>query len=175
MGLHPLFADILERQLRALWRIRVGMLGFLLAVILAGFLLPAQEGWLPARTARLCEIGLGGLSVALLLAALIALRRLGDPKRVARARADELLGYGLPERLDLALSRQAVFLTRASAGWVLAWGLSTSAGISGLVCRMLGSPMWVVVLFFAVALGALLVLRLPVASLRRGIENLDGN
>lgn len=175
MGLHPLFSDILERQLRALWRIRVGMLLFVLAVSLAGFLLPAQEGWLPESTVRVCEIGLGGLSVALFLAALMALRRLGDVGRVARAGADEFRGYGLPERLDLALSRQAVFLTRASAGWVLAWGLSTSTGISGLVCRMLGSPMWVAAVFFAAALGALLVLRLPVASLRREIETLDGN
>ncbi len=175
MGLHPLFVDILERQLRALWRIRVGMLLFVLAVSLAGFLLPAPEGWLPARTVWWCEIGLGGLSVALLLAALVALRRLGDAGRVARAGADELRGYGLPEGLDLALSRQAVFLTRASAGWVLAWGLSTSTGISGLVCRMLGSPMWVAALFFAVALGALLSLRLPSAGLRHMLENLDGN
>lgn len=174
MGLHPLLSDILERQLRALRRIRVGMLIFSVAVAAAGFFLPEGASVWAADDVRFAAVGFGITAAAMLAAALWVTRRFSDPARVARAGAEELRGYGLPERLDLGLGRPAVYLTRVSAGWVLGWGLAASVGVLGLLCRWLGSPMWAAALFGAGSIVFLLWFRVPDDEIRIRAGDLGG-
>jgi hypothetical protein len=50
-----------------------------------------------------------------------------------------MTAWGVPEEVETNLGRQAVFLTRYTAGCVIAWGLGASVGLYGLVVRMLGA------------------------------------
>jgi hypothetical protein len=174
MGLHPLLSDILERQLRSLRRIRMGMLIFSVAVAAAGFFLPEGANAWVADDVPLASIGLGITAAAMLATSLWVTRRFSDPDRVARAGAEELRGYGLPERLDLGIGRQAVYLTRVSAGWVLGWGMVASVGVLGLLCRWLGSPMWAAALFGAGSIVFLLWFRVPDDEVRIRVGELGG-
>jgi hypothetical protein len=152
-GLHPLVRQVTERQLRSLGFIRLGLGALTLAMLASALWLGAPldaglglgaPGWL--------EAGLGGFGLALLAGVVpLARRRLLDPARVQAAGAAQLEAWGLPPDVPLRVGRQAVYLTRYTAGCVVAWGLASAVGLYGLMAGLLGASVWVTGALFAAA------------------------
>ncbi len=157
-AIHPLVEQVAERQLRSL-KIIYGVLGLLLAAILVVTLVLGDPLGPQAADMLWLEAALAGLSL-LLLALVVPLtrRKMLSTGRLKRADPKELTQVGLPEGIDPRIGRQAVYLTRYTAGCVITWGLCVSVGLYGLVARMMGSSGLVTGGFFAAAAFVLLLL-----------------
>lgn len=152
-GLHPLVARVAGQQLTTLRRIHVVFLLLLLALAAAIIWLAppferADLGLEPGPVEYL--LLLAGLLVALVVVPLLRWRLL-DNRRVARAGERLLAGWGLPRGVPLPIGRQAVYLSRYTAGSVMSWALAVSLALYGLVGRLLGSGTLVAGLLLAAA------------------------
>jgi len=162
--------QVTERQLRSLGLIRLGLGGLTLAMLASALLLGAPlaaglgaPGWL--------EAGLGGLALVLLAGAVpLARRRLLAPARVLLADRAQLEAWGLPADVPLRVGRQAVYLTRYTAGCVVAWGLGSAVGLYGLLAGLLGASPWVTGSLFAGAAFTLVLLPPERARLLSALE-----
>ncbi|MBN2496561.1 MAG: hypothetical protein JXR96_18350 [Deltaproteobacteria bacterium] len=157
-GLHPVVAEVLAHQLRSLRWIYGIMAALLAAIVLVAVLIGPPMGAEHGRRWWI-EAGLAALAACLLAVVLpLSRRRLLRPERVLRAGRQQLTGWGLPEDIDLRLGRQAVYLTRYSAGCVLSWGLAAAVALYGLVALMLGTSMYFAGAYFAAATFVLVLL-----------------
>jgi hypothetical protein len=170
--LHPLVREVAARQLRALAGIHLG-LGGLTGVMLGSALWlgapldlglgPASPGWF--------ELMLGALAVGLLAFGVpLSRRRLLAPALVQRADRARLEAWGLPEDVPLRVGRQAVYLTRYTAGCVVAWGLASAVALYGLMASLLGASPWVVGALFGAAAFTLVLLPARKGPLVRTLE-----
>jgi hypothetical protein len=157
-ALHPRVAEVAAGQLRTLRGIYIGLGGLILAILIATLVLgaPLRGG---AEGTWWIELALGLLSL-LLLGLLLPLlrRRLLGTARLQRLDAAALERLGLPAELDRRIGRQAVYLTRYTAGCVVSWGLCAAVALYGLVVRMLGAGAWETGGFFALAVFVLALL-----------------
>ncbi|RLB59178.1 MAG: hypothetical protein DRI34_02715 [Deltaproteobacteria bacterium] len=173
-GLHPLVAEVASQQFATLRRIHVVFL--LLLVVLAAVVI-----WLSPPFER-ASLGLppgpgeyllllAGLLVALVVIPLLRLRLL-DTGRVARAGERQLAGWGLPRGVPAPLGRQAVYLSRYTAGSVMSWALAVSLALYGLVARLLGSGALLAALLLATAAFLLVWLGPDRKRIARGLGRL---
>jgi hypothetical protein len=85
----------------------------------------------------------------------------------------QLKAWGLPDHvLQVSVGRQAVYLTRYTAGSVLSWGLCASVGLYGLVARMLGAPGLLAASFLAATVAVMVLLAPRAAVVRQQVEAL---
>lgn len=172
--MHKLLEQIFSRQARSLVWIYAVLAVLLLGLCALCVVIGPPYGWLRSPSLAWAEAGLGLLALLILAGAVpLARRRLLDPGRVARAGRKALTGWGLPEDVDLVLGRQAVFLTRYTAGCVISWGLAASVGLYGLVVRMLGSSALVTGGFLAAAVFVYALLPPLKANLREKLAGLE--
>ncbi len=147
---HPLVLDVANRQLRIL-KLIYAMMALVLAVLLGISL------WLggPAEFSYFAEfhwitLALAAASVILLGAVVPFSRsRLMNPERVRAMGTEEFQKLGLSEQMDESIGRQALFLSRYTAGCVATWGVCEAVGLYGLMAGMMGASNWVTGLFFA--------------------------
>ena len=172
--MNPIVAEVVEKQVRSLKWIYAVMTATVVATLVITFILDS-----PAEAASDSGILLWtqvGLAVfaALLLAVILPLARsrLLNPDRVRNAPADQLSKWGLPENINPQIGRQAVYLTRYTAGSVVSWGLAAATGLYGLVARMLGSTTIVAALFLAAAVFVLVLLPPRAQWLRETVERI---
>jgi hypothetical protein len=119
------------------------------------------------------EVALGALAAVLLALVMpVARRRLLDPERVRRADPAALKSWGVSAEIDPAVARQAVYLTRYTAGCVISWGLSASVALYGLVAGMLGTHPAITGAFLAASVFALLMLPPVESRVRLVLEGL---
>jgi hypothetical protein len=173
--MHPLVTQVAQRQLRSLRFIYGAMLIMAAGLLLAALLLgpPEEFAWGVGGFAT-AELVLGGIVLVLLAVAVpLTWGRLASPARVLAADRAQLVRWGLPAELDPAVGRQAVFLTRYSAGCVIAWGLCVSVDLYGLLARLLGGAAWLVGLFFAASTFALLLLTPRAGPMQDGLERMN--
>lgn len=158
-ALHPLVEQVAERQLASLKIIYCVLAGLLVAILIVTLVLGDPLGPDLAAEVVWLEATLAGLSL-LLLALVVPLsrRKMLATDRLRRADPQELTRVGLPEGIDPRIGRQAVYLTRYTAGCVISWGLCVSVGLYGLVARMMGSTGLVTGAFFAASAFVLLLL-----------------
>ncbi len=172
--MHPLLDEIFSRQVRSLFWIYSVIALLLLGLCGVCVIVSAPSAWLRSPYLPFAEAGLGLLAVLLLGAAVpLARRRLLDPGRVKRAGPGMLSAWGLPAEVDPVLGRQAVFLTRYTAGCVISWGLAASVGLYGLVVRMLGASTIVTGGFLAAAVFVYALLPPVAKGLRRTLAELE--
>jgi len=163
-ALHPLVAEVAERQHRLLRIIYAALAGLLLAALATTLLLdpPALDLDVPSlgdpfawiTWSLLCFAGiLLGVCLPFVRSRLLAVARVQTADRRL------LQAAGLPEDIDPTIGRQALYLTRFTAGMVLSWGLGAAVGLYGLVARMLGANALATGVFFA--LSALTLALLP--------------
>lgn len=172
--MNPLLAEVIDQQLRSLKWIYAVMGASVLGMFTATLILGPPE-WMGLNPEILLwtELGLLFLGALLLGLALPIVRaRLLDPARVRRLPAKTLAAWGLPDRIDERLGRQAVFLTRYTAGCVVSWGLAAASGLYGLVARMLGASAPVAGVLLAAAVFVLVLLPPHSKWLRETVENL---
>jgi len=171
-GLHPIVLQVAERQLRALGLIRLGLGGLTLAMLASALLLGAPlDAGLGLAAPGWLEGGLLGLGALLLAGAVpFSRRRLLAPRRVQAADRAQLEVWGLPKDVPLRVGRQAVYLTRYTAGCVVGWGLGSAVGLYGLMAGLLGASAWVTGLLFAAAVFTLVLLPADRARLFATLE-----
>jgi len=177
VGLHVLVRQVAERQLHALGLIRLGLGGLTLVMLASALVLGAPlDAGLGLGAPLWLEGGLVGLG-ALLLAVAVPLsrRRLLAPARVQAADREQLEAWGLPKDVPLRVGRQAVFLTRYTAGCVVAWGLASAVGLYGLMAGLLGASAWVTGVLFAAAAFTLVLLPAERARLFAILEEFQGD
>ena len=170
-GLHPLVEQVAARQLATLKIIYLVLGGLVMAVLVVTLVLGDPLG--PDASAGLwwLEALLAGMSLILLaLVVPLARRRLLGTARLRDADAQELARVGLPEGLDLRIGRQAIYLTRYTAGCVISWGLCVAVALYGLVARMMGASGLQAGLFFAAAAFVLILLPPQRARMRSALE-----
>ena len=169
--MNPLVTDVLERQLRSLRRLYGILLALAAGLGVATFLVPVPEGLNVPGGLPLVETAMGVLCAGMLLLAVpLSRRRLLDPARARAVDAAGLVSWGLPADIDPTIGRQAVYLTRYSAGCVVTWGLAASVGLYGVVSRLMGAWLPVAAIFTAASLFTLLLLPPRIDSARRGLE-----
>jgi hypothetical protein len=158
--MNPIVLEVLLKQIRSLRRIYLVMLACILAIVVATLALgPPGMTVVHSSTLYWAELGLALLAILLVgLVMPLARRRLLDPERVRTAEADMLKAWGLSEQVEPTIGRQAVYLTRYTAGCVISWGLAASVGLYGLVAGMLGAHAAVTGLFLAASIFTLLLL-----------------
>lgn len=167
-------AEVVEKQIKSLKWIYAVMSATVLATLIVTLVLDSPaEAASENRLLLWTQLGLG-IFGALLLGLLlpIARSRLLNPDRVRNASAEQLASWGLPENLDPQIGRQAVYLTRYTAGSVVSWGLAAATGLYGLVARMLGSTTIIAALFLAAAVFVLLLLPPRAQWLRETVERI---
>ena len=139
--MNPVVAEVIEKQIKSLKWIYGVMVFTVLGTFAVTLLLGAPAG--PGGDSGILlwtQLGLGAFGAVLLgLILPITRARLLDPVRVKNAPEDKLAAWGLPKSIDPQIGRQAVYLTRYTAGCVISWGLAAACGLYGLVARMLGS------------------------------------
>ena len=153
-------AEVVEKQIKSLKWIYAVMSATVLATLVITMVLdsPAEAAG-ESSILLWTQLGLGVFGVLLLAVVLpIARARLMNPDRVKNASAEQLASWGLPENIDPQIGRQAVYLTRYTAGSVVSWGLAAATGLYGLVARMLGSTTIIAALFLAAAVFVLVLL-----------------
>jgi len=157
---NPLIEEILARQLRSLRRIHAVILVLVLVMCAGAILIESPSlGFASPVTLTWLEVVLALLGIAL-VAIIIPLsrRRLLNPDMVRRAKSDTLQAWGVPQEIDPTIGRQAIFLTRYTAGCVITWGLGASVGLYGLIARLIGSSAAVTAGFLALAIFVLVLL-----------------
>jgi hypothetical protein len=172
--MNPVVAEVVEKQIKSLKWIyavmAVTVLGTFAVTLVLGS--PAGDG---SESGILLWTQLGlGVFGALLLGLLLPIvrARLLNPDRVRNATGEQLANWGLPENIDPQIGRQAVYLTRYTAGSVITWGLAAATGLYGLVARMLGSTPLVSGLFLAAAVFVLVLLPPRGQWLRETVEKI---
>jgi hypothetical protein len=158
--MNRLVVEVYQNQLRSLkWIyaiIFMCVLGICAVTIVLG---PPLVAIVQASTLLVVELILGGLAAGLIFVVVpLSRKKLCSPDRVRTAAPEQLQSWGLPADIDQVIGRQAVFLTRYTAGCVISWGLSASVGLYGLITRMLGSPAAISGIFLALAVFFLMLL-----------------
>ncbi len=172
--MHALLEQIFSRQVRSLIWIYSVIASLLLGLCAVCIIIGSPSAWLLSPYLPWTEAGLSLLAVLLLgVAVPLARRRLLDPGHVRRAGPETLVAWGLPAGVDPILGRQAVFLTRYTAGCVISWGLAASVGLYGLVVRMLGASAPVTGGFLAAAVFAYALLPPLTTDLRKALADFD--
>lgn len=172
--MNPVIEEVLTRQLRSLKRIYLVMVFLCAAIVAATLALGDPAGRLAAQTTLWwAQAGLGLLGL-LLLAVVVPLSRsrLLDPGRVRAAGPALLRSWGLSEAIAPQIARQAVFLTRYTAGCVVSWGLAVSVALYGLVASLLGACPAATGAFLAASVFTLLLLPPRAERVRRGMEQM---
>lgn len=172
--MNPVVAEVVEKQIKSLKWIYAVMALTVLGTFTATLVLapPADPG---AGSGVLLWTQLGlGVFGALLLGLILPLARarLLNPDRVKNASAEQLANWGLPPNIDPQIGRQAVYLTRYTAGSVISWGLAAANGLYGLIARMLGSPALISGFFLAAAVFVLVLLPPRSKWLRDTVERI---
>ena len=172
--MNPVMEEVLARQLRSLKRIYLVMCVLCAGVVVAALVLGGPAGRLAGQTTLWWAQAALGLLGAVLLAVVVPLsrRRLLDPGRVREAGPDLLRSWGLSEAIAPQIARQAVYLTRFTAGCVVSWGLAASVALYGLVASLLGAHPAVTGAFLAAAVFTLLLLPPGAGQVRRGMERM---
>jgi len=170
-SLHPLVVEVADRQFSALKGIYLVLAGLLLAILVTTIILGAPFDSGGSAGLWWIEALLAGLSVLLLgLVMPLARRRFMGTDRLQKASAEDLQAAGLPAGIDLRICRQALYLTRYTAGCVITWGLCSAVGLYGLVARMMGAGALETGLFFALAAFAMALLPPDRARLTAALE-----
>ena len=158
--MNRLVVEVYEKQLRSLKWIYVIIVVCVLGICSVTIVLGPPLGVIVKPSSLLLvELILGGLAAGLTLIVVpLSRQKLCNPDRVRRAPAEQLQSWGLPADIDPVIGRQAVFLTRYTAGCIISWGLSASVGLYGLITRMLGSNAPISGLFLSLAVFFLLIL-----------------
>jgi hypothetical protein len=172
--MNPIVAEVVDKQIKSLKWIYAVMSVTVLGTFLVTLLLdsPADPGS-GTNILLWTQLGLGVFGALLLgLILPIARARLLNPDRVKNASDEQLATWGLPKNIDPQIGRQAVYLTRYTAGSVISWGLSAATGLYGLVARMLGSTPLISGLFIAAAVFVLVLLPPRAQWLRDTVERI---
>ncbi len=148
--IHPLVVEVTHRQIRTL-RVIYIIMNLLLAVLLGLAL------WLggPADFSYFHEFDWIKLFLAVTALVLLGLvvpfsrNRLIKPEKILEVGPQDLKKLGLPENIDERIGRQALFLSRYTAGCVATWGICEAVGLYGLMTGMMGASGWITGLFFA--------------------------
>ena len=158
--MNPIVAEVVEKQIKSMKWIYGVMAFTVLATFVITLLLDTPDA-AGADSGILLWTQLGlGVFAALLLGLILPITRarLLNPNRIKNASEEKLASWGLPKNIDPQIGRQAVYLTRYTAGSVISWGLAAATGLYGLVARMLGSTALVSGLFLATAVFVLVLL-----------------
>lgn len=172
--MNPIVAEVLEKQIKSLKWIYTVMSVTVLATFVITLLLdsPVDAGS-GSNILLWTQLGLGVFAALLLFLILpLARARLLNPDRVRNASEEQLAKWGLPDNIDPQIGRQAVYLTRYTAGSVISWGLAAATGLYGLVARMLGSTPIISGLFLAAAIFVLVLLPPRAQWLRETVERI---
>jgi hypothetical protein len=172
--MNPIVAEVVEKQIKSLKWIYAVMSITVLATLAITLVLDSPAGATSESSLLLwTQLGLGVFGVLLLAVVLpIARARLLNPDRVKNASDQQLASWGLPDNIDPQIGRQAVYLTRYTAGSVVSWGLAAATGLYGLVARMLGSTSVIAALFLAAAVFVLVLLPPRSQWLRETVERI---
>jgi hypothetical protein len=172
--MNPIVTEVLERQIKSLKWIYAVMSVTVVATLVITLLLDSPtEATSESSILLWTQLGLGVFGALLLAVVLpIARARLLNPDRVKNAPAEQMAKWGLPENIDPQIGRQAVYLTRYTAGSVVSWGLAAATGLYGLVARMLGSTTIIAALFLAAAVFVLVLLPPRARWLRETVERI---
>jgi multidrug efflux pump subunit AcrB len=158
--MNQIVAEVVEKQIKSLkWIYGVMAVTVLATFVVTLVLDPGTDAGADSGILLWTQLGLG-VFAALLLSLILPITRarLLNPDRVKNASEEKLSSWGLPKNIDPQIGRQAVYLTRHTAGSVISWGLAAATGLYGLVARMLGSPALVSGLFLAAAVFVLILL-----------------
>ena len=167
-------AEVVEKQIKSLKWIYAVMSLTVVATLIVTLVLDSPAEAAPESSILLwTQLGLGVFG-ALLLGLLLPIvrARLLNPDRVKNASPEQLANWGLPDNIDPQIGRQAVYLTRYTAGCVVSWGLAAATGLYGLVARMLGSTTLIAALFLAAAVFVLVLLPPRDQWLRETVERI---
>lgn len=172
-SIHPLVLKVTERQLRTLKLIYI-MMAVVLAVLLVVTLWlggPADFSYFEEFYWIKLALAVAG---AILLGAVVpfARSRLMKPERIRSVGPQEFQKLGLPEEIDERIGRQALYLSRYTAGCVVTWGISEAVGLYGLMVGMMGSAAWITGLFFAAPAFTLAFLPPSRADVTKALGNL---
>lgn len=172
--MNPIVAEVVEKQIKSLkWIYGVMALTVLGTFVVTLVLGTTADAGADSGILLWTQLGLGVFGALLLgLILPITRSRLLDPDRVRNASEEKLSSWGLPKNIDPQIGRQAVYLTRYTAGNVISWGLAAATGLYGLVARMLGSPALVSGLFLAAAVFVLVLLPPRSQWLRDTVEKI---
>lgn len=172
--MNPIVAEVVEKQIKSLKWIYAVMSITVVATFIVTLVLDSPADAAPEGGILLwTQLGLGVFGALLLgLVLPIARARLLDPDRVKNASKEQMAKWGLPDNIDPQIGRQAVYLTRYTAGSVVSWGLAAANGLYGLVARMLGSTPVVAALFLAAAVFVLVLLPPRTQWLRETVERI---
>jgi hypothetical protein len=171
-SLHPLVSEVSQRQFKTLKLIYLVLTILLMAILVVTLVLGSPMDSSSMGGLLWLEALLAGLSLAMLgLLIPLARKRLLSTERLAKATEQELSSAGLPEGIDPRIGRQAVYLTRYTAGCVITWGLCTAVGMYGLVARMMGAGALETGGFFAVATFVLVLLPPDRCKLNSALES----
>ncbi len=172
--MHPIVAEVVEKQIKSLKWI-YAVMAFTVAGTFAVTLVLSAPADASGGSGILLwtQLGLGAFGALLLgLVLPLARARLLNPDRVKNATGEQLANWGLPDDIDPQIGRQAVYLTRYTAGSVISWGLAAATGLYGLIARMLGSPPIISGLFLAAAVFVLVLLPPRSQWLRDTVERI---
>jgi hypothetical protein len=158
--MHPIVANVAEKQIKSLkWIYGIMALTVMGTSSVTLLLGPPADVGAGFGILQWTQLGLG-IFGALLLGLILPVTRarLLNPDRVKNASDKQLATWGLPNNINPQIGRQAIYLTRYTAGSVISWGLATATGLYGLIVRMLGSPALVSGFFLAAAILVLVLL-----------------
>lgn len=172
--MNPLLEEVLNKQVKTLNCIYYTILVCISGAMVASLFLGSDDSILENIPSVLwVELGLVAMGALVLgLALPIAYKRLTSIEKVKSASRKMLMDWGLPEAVPFDMGRQAVYLTRYTAGCILSWIMTASVGLYGLIARVLNKNLFWTALFFAGSLIVMLLVRPRKQHLKQSIEKL---